>query len=221
MWIAKFKLMDDKDIYSPLCKKYKIDFFAVPYTQFTKDKKINLLVGGVISGSEENKKQFVVGLKNDSKVKSLERYHDFILVHAQHPSSREAEAEIKIFYNPQYIRTKPIHVAIDGWEYWEVASLNREELNKLIHVAIKYYGGELFSIKKEILKSVTSLETTPHLTAKQLEAIKLAYKEGYYNYPRRLTIPQLAKSVKRSYSTFQENLRKAENKLIDYFLKYR
>jgi len=221
MWIAKFKLMDDKDIYSPLCKKYKIDFFAVPYTQFTKDKKINLLVGGVISGSEENKKQFVVGLKNDPRVKSVERYHDFILVHAQHQLSRETEAEIKIFYNPQYIRTKPIHVAIDGWEYWEVASLNREELNKLIHVAIKYYGGELFSIKKEILKSVTSLETTPHLTAKQLEAIKLAYKEGYYNYPRRLTIPQLAKSVKRSYSTFQENLRKAENKLIDYFLKYR
>jgi len=221
MWIAKFKLMDDKDIYSPLCKKFKIEFFAVPYTQFTKSKKINLLVGGVISGSEENKKQFVAGLKKDVRVKSIERHHDFILVHAQHSLSREAEAEIKIFYNPQYLRTKPVHVKSDGWEYWEVACLDRNELNKIINAATRYYHGELFSVKEEKLKSVSSLEITPVLTEKQFEAIKLAYKEGYYNYPRKLTIPQLAKSVKRSYSTFQENLRKAENKLIDYFLKYR
>lgn len=221
MWVAKFKLRDENDIYSPLCMKFKIEFFATPYTQFTKHKKINLLVGGVISGSEENKRQFVVGLKNDIKINNIERHHDFIIIHAQHLLSREAEAEIKIFYNPQYIRTKPIHVASDGWEYWEVACLDRDELNKLVHTAIKYYSGELFSIKKEMLRGITSLEVTPNLTEKQLEALKLAYKEGYYNYPRRLTIPQLASIVKRSYSTFQENLRKAENKLIDYFLKYR
>jgi len=221
MWVAKFKLMDDKDIYSPLCKKFKIDFFAVPYTQFTKNKKINLLVGGVISGSEESKNKLIVEIKQDSRVKSIERYHDFILVHAQHPISRETEAEIKIFYNPQYIRTKPVHVAVDGWEYWEVACLDRTELNKIINAATKHYHGELFSVRQEKLKSVSSLEITPVLTEKQFEAIKLAYKEGYYNYPRKLTIPQLAKSVKRSYSTFQENLSKAENKLIEYFLKYR
>lgn len=221
MWIAKFRLRDEKDIYSPLCKKFRIEFFAVPYTQFTKSKKINLLVGGVISGSEENKKQFVVGLKSDARVKSVERYHDFILVHAQHPLSRETEAEIKVFYNPQYIRAKPVRVASDGWEYWEVACLDRNELNKIINAATKHYQGELFSVKEEKLKSVSSLEITPVLTEKQFEAIKLAYKDGYYNYPRRLTIPQLAKSVQRSYSTFQENLRKAENKLVEYFLKYR
>lgn len=221
MWVAKFKLMDDKDIYSPLCEKFKIDFFAVPYTQFTKNHQINLLVGGVISGSEDNKKHFLAGLKSDSRVKSVERYRDYILVHAQHPISRETEAEIKIFYNPQYIRTKPVHVAVDGLEYWEIACLDRNELNKIINTATKHYHGELFSVKQEKLKSVSSLEITPVLTEKQFEAIKIAYKEGYYRYPRKLTIPQLAKSVKRSYSTFQENLRKAENKLIDYFLKYR
>jgi predicted DNA binding protein len=221
MWVAKFKLKDENDIYSHLCEKLKIDFFAVPYTQFTKNKKINLLGGGVISGSEENKKQFVNNLKKDSRVKSAEQYHDFVLIHAQHPISREAKEEIKIFYNPQYIKTKPIHMSVDGWEYWEVACLDRNELNKIIKTAIKYYNGKLFSVKKEKLKSVSSLELTPVLTLKQFEAIKLAYKEGYYNYPRKLTIPELAKTIKKSYSTFQENLRKAENKLIDYFLKYR
>ncbi len=221
MWVAKFKLRDDTDIYTSLCKKYKIDFFAAPYTQFTKNKKINLLAGGVISGSEENKKQFIAGLKKDSRIKNIERYHDYILIHAQHPLSRELEREIKIFYNPQYIRTKPVHLSTDGWEYWEVACLDRKELNKMITAAKKHYHGKLFSIKKEKLKSISSLEITPALTEKQFEAIKLAYKKGYYNYPRKLTIPQLAKNIKKAYSTFQENLRKAENKLIDYFLKYR
>jgi len=221
MWVAKFKLKDDEDIYSPLCKKFRIEFFAVPYTNFIKNKKINLLVGGTISGSEENKRKFIQEVKKDKRVKTVEKHHDFILVHVQHPLSRESKAEIRIFYNPQYIRVKPVHVASDGWEYWEIASLNRKELNKIIQAATRYYHGELFSIKKETLRSVTSLELTPLLTEKQLEALRIAYKAGYYKYPRKLTLQRLAKTIKRSYSTFQENLRKAENKIIDYFLRYR
>ena len=102
-----------------------------------------------------------------------------------------------------------------------MACLNREKLNGLIQAAIKHYHGSLTSLKQEQIKSVASLEIAPNLTEKQLEAIKIAYKNGYYRYPRKLTIPQLAKSIKKSYSTFQENLRKAENKLIEHFLKYR
>jgi len=221
MWIAKFKLKDDEDIYSSLCEEYSVEFFAVPYTNYIKNNKINLLVGGTISGSKEDKKNFVKDIKKDKRVKNIEQHHDFILVHARHPISREAKAEIKIFYNPEYIISKPVHVASDGWEYWEVACLDRKELNKIIKAARKYYHGKLFSLKEEKLKSVTSLELTPNLTDKQFEAITSAYKKGYYNYPRKLTIPELAKLTKRSYSTFQEHLRKAENKLIDYFLKYR
>ena len=67
MWIAKFKLKDDEDIYSPLCEKYKIEFFATPYTNFIKNNKINLLLGGITSGTEENKKTFLKELKKDIK----------------------------------------------------------------------------------------------------------------------------------------------------------
>jgi predicted DNA binding protein len=221
MWVAKFKLRDDEDIYSPLCEKHKVDFYAVPYTNFIKKNKINLLVGGVLSGSEESKKKFIIDLKKDKRIKRVEQHYDFIFVHARHSISRESRAEIKIFYNPQYIRLKPVNVSSDGWEYWEIACLDRYELNKLIQAATKHYHGELFSIKEENMKMITSLDFMPYLTEKQLEALRTAYKKGYYNYPRKLTIPQLAKSMKKSYSTFQENLRKAENKIINYFFKYR
>ncbi len=221
MWVAKFRLRDKQDIYTPSCEKYKIEFFACPYTNFIKDNRINLIVGGVISGSEENKKRFLNDIKRDKRVKSIEMHHDFIIIHAEHALSREAKAEIRIFYNPQYIRVKPVHVASDGWEYWEVACLDRDELNKLVQAAREHYQGRLFSLKKENLKSVASLELAPHLTEKQSESIKIAFKEGYYYYPRNLTLPELAKISKKSYSTFQEHLRKAESKIIDYFLKYR
>lgn len=221
MWVARFKLKDEEDIYSPLCEKYSLDWFALPYTHFEKNSKINLIVGGVLSGKEEDKKKFIRELRKDKRIKKIEQHHDFILVHAQHPSSREMKHEIKIFYNPQYIIVKPILVSKDGWEYWEVACLDRKELNKLINAASTHYHGQLSEIKEEKLKNITSLELTPRLTEKQMESLTLAFKEGYYNYPRNLTLPELAKKVKRSYTTFQEHLRKAENKLIDYFLKYR
>lgn len=221
MWIAKFKLKDDEDIYSPLCVNHKIDFFAYPYTNYIKNKKINLLVGGIISGSEENKKIFLKELKKDKRVKSVGKHKDFILVHAQHQESREAKAEIRRFYNPEYIRVKPVHVSKEGWESWEVACLDRKELNKLVKAANKHYHGKLLSLKEEKIKAIASLEIAPQLTEKQLEALKKGFKEGYYNYPRNLTIPDLAKLSKKSYSTFQEHIRKAEGKLIEYFLKYR
>ncbi len=221
MWVAKFKFKDDEDVYSPLCVKYKIDFFADPNTNFIKDRKINLIVSGIISGSETNKKTFVESLKKDSRVKEIQQHHDFLFIRAVHSASREARAEIKIFYNPQYIRIKPVHVASNGWEYWEVACLDRGELNKLVRAAIKHYHGVLTSIKEEKIKSVAGFELTPALSEKQLEAISFAYKEGYYTYPRSLTIPALAKMKNKAYATFQEHMRKAENKLINYFLKYR
>ncbi len=221
MWVARFKLKDDKDIYSPLCEKYKIDFFAYPYTCFVKNNKINVIAGGVISGSVENKELFIQKIKKDKRIKSIERHHDFILVHAQHPVSRKAKTELLIFYNPQYIKVKPIRVSRDGWEYWEIACLDRNELNKIINASVKHYSGELISIQKEKLRSIANLEFRPNLSQKQMEALEIAYKQGYYNYPRKLTIPEMSKKIKRAYSTFQENLRKGENKIIDYFLKYR
>ena len=221
MWVARFKLRDDEDIYSPLCARWRIDFYAVPYTAYEKAGRIHLLVGGVLAGSEDHKKAFLMELKKSPQVMRIEQHHDFILIHAMHPISRESRAEIKRFYNPQYIKTKPVLVSSDGWEYWELACVERGELNKIVLAARKHYHGALISMKQETLQTVTSLEFSPLLSEKQMEALRTAFKEGYYTYPRSRTIPQLARISKRSYSTFQEHLRKAENKLVDFFLKYR
>ena len=217
--MAKFKLKDQKDIYSPLCVKYKVEFFAYPLTSFKKNKKINLIVAGIISGDENSKKKFITDLKKDKRVKKIERSKDFVLVHAVHPLTRETITEITTFYNPQYILIKPVHVSSDGWEYWQVACLDRNELNKLIKAAEKHYNGKLFSIKEEKLSSISTLSIFPSLTDKQKRALELAFKKGYYEYPKKITLLDLAKLSKCSYSTFQEHLKKAEKKVIESFLK--
>ncbi len=221
MWVANFKLRDDEDIYTPFCKRFNVEFFAYPYTHYIKDGRIHVFAGGILSGSKQSKSKFVLQIRKDPRVMSIEQYHDFIFVHAIHPASREQRAALKVFYNPQFIRLRPVCMKTDGWEYWEVAAIDREELNTLVQAAIKYYHGKLFSIKKEKIRSIASLELAPDLTEKQLEALKLSKQQGYYQYPRKMTLPQLAKMKKKAYSTFQENLSRAENKLVEYFLKYR
>jgi len=221
MWVAKFRLKDEEDIYSPLCEKYRVELYGFPLTNYEKNKKINLLISGTISGNEEDKGVWAEEIKKDKRVKFFERYKDFFLIQAVHPISRELKREIKIFYNREYILVKPVHIGKDGWEEWEVGCLDRKELNKILEVACKFYNGKIVSVKDEKIKSISNLEFSPGFSEKQFEAIKLAFKEGYYSYPHKLTLPELSKKIGKSYSSFQENLRKAENKLVEFFFKYR
>lgn len=221
MWTIKFKLKDPEDIYSPLCVKHQVEFFASTYAAFVENDSIHVPAGGILFGTKLNIKKFVTDLKKDKRVWQIERNHDFIFVHAIWPTSRERRLEIKIFYNPKYIRFKPIHVSSDGWEYWQVSCHDQQELKKLSEVAKKYYRGQVFSFREESPKDIAKSPIYPELTAKQLEAIRLAHKEGYYDYPHGLTIQQLAKQANKSYATLQEHLRKAESKIIEYFLLYR
>ena len=51
------------------------------------------------------------------------------------------------------------------------------------------------------------------LSEKQKEIFDLACKRGYYNFPKRLTLEELARSVGLSESTTREHLRRAEAKI--------
>ena len=74
------------------------------------------------------------------------------------------------------------------------------------------------------VKTVHSIDNVPRiswkkeLTPRQLEAIELAYRKGFYHYPRKIHISQLAGDAQLSRSTFQEHLRLAEVKVIRLLL---
>lgn len=64
----------------------------------------------------------------------------------------------------------------------------------------------------------TSVSWSNILTPKQLNAIQIAFKHGFYRYPRNIRISDLAEEANVARSTFQEHLRLAEMKLIRYLM---
>ena len=53
-----------------------------------------------------------------------------------------------------------------------------------------------------------------NLTERQLDAILTAHRHGYYNLPRDADVQEIAAKKKVPRTTFQEHLKKAENKLV-------
>jgi len=52
------------------------------------------------------------------------------------------------------------------------------------------------------------------LSAKQLEIFNMAYKLGYYTYPRKVSIRDMAELADLHENTVREHIRKAETKLV-------
>ena len=56
----------------------------------------------------------------------------------------------------------------------------------------------------------------PKLSDKQKEVIQLAVKRGYYEFPRKVNLNDLAKELKLSKPTLQQHLRTAEKKVVPF-----
>lgn len=73
--------------------------------------------------------------------------------------------------------------------------------------------------KIKVLKISDEINKKEHLTLKQKEILETVFLLGYFSYPRKITLSQLAKHLKISKATLSETLRISENKIIsNYFL---
>ncbi len=66
---------------------------------------------------------------------------------------------------------------------------------------------------------VIRLKPNAGLTQKQFEAIRVAYSMGYYDFPRRVGIREVAERLGLSVSTTTELLRRAEKRLVEAYLR--
>ncbi len=82
--------------------------------------------------------------------------------------------------------------------------------------------GSLIELKEKLeengcaveLKSKTRLSKKAMLTGRQEEIMRAAFKRGYYDQPKQITIKELAKTFDISSSTLAEILQKGEKKII-------
>ena len=125
-------------------------------------------------------------------------------------------------YNPKLIYVSPGHNTADGYESWEIACWERkplEDLIKAMEEAKTTLYFEVLRFEEKELDDVYVMGLFPQMPKKQREAMELAYASGYYRFPKETNLDKLAKMSRVSKQTFQENLKKAESRLMPLLLR--
>ncbi|WP_439025917.1 helix-turn-helix domain-containing protein [Haloarchaeobius sp. DT45] len=116
-----------------------------------------------------------------------------------------------------FIHEGPVRI-YDGYEYWPVvAQCDRQDLEDRLETVRAEKDA---SIEVQHISSVTSLSggSTQYLqllSQRQREVFELARRENYYQWPREVSLQELADELGISKTTFTEHLRKAEAKLLN------
>lgn len=211
MWLAKYKIKHSSCLLTPLCIKHNITDFVYLLNSWKTKKHVCYTELHILQGKEENKKKFLRDLKKKETVKKIEQTGSYIFTLNEEPPEKEYYT---LPFDPQLIQPKPIIVKPDGFEYWELACWDKKPLMQILNVPV--FKVEIRMLKQTKITDIFLPSIYPKLAPKQKQAIELAVKEGYYNYPRRIDLEGLAKIAKVKRQTLQENLRRAEKKLIPF-----
>ncbi len=90
---------------------------------------------------------------------------------------------------------------------WHIITGDEESLSKLIN-NLEKNGCSVELIRKTLLTKKNLL------TSRQDEIIKVAMEKGYYEYPKKISLRELSKILKISYSNLNEILHRGEKKII-------
>ena len=210
MWVAKFKIKHDDWILDKTVK-YNIIARGVPLTSYVqKDKHYH--TGMVfLYGPESDKKRFITSVKQDKRVKhcAVKGNQLFVLV-----EGKDSIAEV---FDKSLFFIQPVLMK-DGFEYWELGSWDKKLLVDFYDKVKKIAKIEMLKLKEEF-PAVFVQQSVPKLTGKQRTVLELALEYGYYKYPRNISVKDLASKVKMPRTTFQEHLRKAEERVMGLLIE--
>jgi hypothetical protein len=214
MWITKFQFDGSKMLFGKIAKENSAMLTGYPVSSYKKRKQLFVSLVGNVLGEETNKKRLLLSLKKSKYVKSIENNGNFLVLLLKEESSYEA------LYNPLFIYISPVEINSKGVCSYHIGSFERKPIEDLIKFIEHLFPGsfKLSFLKQEKINNVLLTNLSPNLTEKQRSAYKLAVNKGYYDYPKKVEINQLARLSKISPSTFQQHLRYAERKLSKFFV---
>lgn len=221
MWALKIRVREKWNIYNKRTLKFKVKLYFYSQNNYEEKGRIHFVASGIIEGEQQAKRRFLLDLEKDKKVKHVEWNNDFfVCIYSEKKTSQRAKA-VKAAYNPRLIFLKPVVIDEDGWEEWEVASTRREDLQAFIKSAkvLPNIESKLFYLRRQKISNLMIYAMLPKLTERQRKAVILAIENGYYGYPRKVTLERLARAMKISTSTYQFHLAKAEAKMMPFLTK--
>ena len=113
-----------------------------------------------------------------------------------------------------------------GWEYYHVIAFRHEDFQNFLQ-SLEKKGFKVEILHKSpftgfIANSLTMTAEAifSDLTQKQLDALLTSHNKGYYRLPRKSNLTAIAHGRHIPRTSFEEHLRKAENKLITNLMPY-
>ncbi|MFC7130535.1 helix-turn-helix domain-containing protein [Haloferax chudinovii] len=115
---------------------------------------------------------------------------------------------------------QPPTIHRQGWEHYSVIAFDESDIRELLHELEADRDIEVLS------KTAITAQRIPHsmlapvdqlfenVTERQMAALRLALESGYYQQPRQTSLRELADKTAVARSTYEEHLRKAENKIL-------
>jgi predicted DNA binding protein len=211
MWVAKFKVWHANSAAVECSRDFPESQFLTYYLN-NFDRGGVTFINKVAIAMGPRKNELLKRLAEDPRIVSS-KMDGFQLFH----TLRAKDAFHELLFDRSVFFTKPILVR-NGFEYWSVASWNKADLTAL------YERVKALEKQKKALIEMTEIREEPldlflpnvlsRLTDKQREALAAAVREGYYDYPRRVSLEQLAKRLGVPRTTLQSHLRKAERALV-------
>ncbi|MDO8627017.1 MAG: helix-turn-helix domain-containing protein [Candidatus Diapherotrites archaeon] len=216
MWVLRAKIFHEDSFGIKYCIKYGLTMYGYPLSITPQGKQIIISLWHFIQGEEKNVKKYYAELKKEKKLFNIETNGN-ILIYSFSVSKNNSHW--RAYANPSVVFLKPAIIHPNGDEFIELGTWKKEILTKFIESASKKMKINILSLKKEKAPDIFIPFSMPKLSEKQRRCLDLAYENGYYSYPRMAKLEELAKKAKISYTTFQEHLRKAEAKIMPFFLE--
>ncbi len=211
MWTLKLRVVHNCVI-GNRCRKFKCWAYTIPFGAWDEHGYSYTSHLHTVEGPKKNVEEFLIDLKKDKEIVHYERFGNTVFL----VQKRKTKDVIIAHYNNKLFMVRPFYTSAEGNEYAEYCSWNKENLQECLQSMQKTPGMDIVVEKfhQTKLGDIYVANPLPQLSGKQREALQLAIAHGYYNYPRKIELQQLAKLMKLTSSTYQEHLRKAEGKLI-------
>ncbi|MGY5862803.1 MAG: helix-turn-helix domain-containing protein [Candidatus Thorarchaeota archaeon] len=168
-----------------------------------------------LTGGEESLKQYVSAMRASPSVIEIEItyqsptvYWTRVVIQPDTPSIYETVLESSCMTRLPVIIQR-------GVQEHTILAPSREAFRDMLNsLKARFSTVQL----KRIRSSATGMPEHG-LTTKQMEAVSLAFKFGYYNIPRRTTIAKMSKRLGIKRVALQERLRRVERTLVNDFVE--
>lgn len=166
-----------------------------------------------IKAPEEDLLQFVTGLKNNKHIAAAD------IVRTRHGSAvgtviiRDAILCSSALGSSIFCRTCLFtsDKKADGTVDWRLALDGRQSLKELLE--------RIRSLNLRVkITRFTSIAEKEGLTRRQEQVLRTAFEKGFFDYPRKITLRQLAVAVNVSPSSISEMLRRAHKRIVNEHL---